>query len=89
MSSYPKDYFSSYRSVDRALEIASKIEEDLTDIPRKCGKQKAVIEVGDPIEVPAEKFRGDGEDPLIVSVRNQLEALMQKLQSESTMVAKR
>jgi len=54
------------------LDIAAKVLEDLTDQPRKCGEQKVIIEVCEPIEVPPEKYRGSAPDPLIGMVQSSL-----------------
>ena len=82
MASYPKDYLAENPSADRLLEIAAKVLEDLTDQRRKCGEQKVVIEVCQPIEVPPEKYRGTEPDPLIGMVRSQLLEKIGQLEGE-------
>jgi hypothetical protein len=76
MASYPKDYLANGPSKDRILEIAAKIHEDLTDKPRKCGKQRAIIDVCEAIEVTPEKHRGNDPDPLSSKIQK---ALMDRL----------
>ena len=82
MASYPKDYLAGSPSVDRVLEIAAKILEDLIDERRKCGKQKVIIEVCQPIEVPPEKYRGTEPDPLIKIVQSQILEKLGQLEGE-------
>jgi 1-acyl-sn-glycerol-3-phosphate acyltransferase len=72
MASYPQDYLVGAPSTDRVLEIAGKIQEDLTDEPRKCGPQRAIIECCDAIEVPTTKHRGPEADPLVKQIEEQL-----------------
>ncbi|QEG21239.1 1-acyl-sn-glycerol-3-phosphate acyltransferase [Mariniblastus fucicola] len=73
MASYPQDYLAGDASKDRILEISAKILEDLTDRPRKCGKQKVTIEVCEAIEVPPTKHPSGKPDPLIAKIQHQLE----------------
>ena len=82
MASYPKDYLAGSPSVDRVLDIAAKVLEDLTDQPRKCGEQKVIIEVCEPIEVPPEKYRGSAPDPLIGMVESHLLEKLAELEAE-------
>ena len=82
MASYPEDYLAGNPSADRLLEIAAKVLEDLTDEHRKYGKQKVIIEVCKPIEVPPEKYRGSEPDPLIGMVQSRLLEKLGQLESE-------
>ena len=82
MASYPKDYLAGSPSVDRVLDIAAKVLEDLTDRPRKCGEQTVIIEVCEPIEIPPEKYRGSTPDPLIGMVQSRLLGKLAELEGE-------
>lgn len=82
MASYPKDYLAGSPSVDRLLDIAAKVLEDLTDQRRQCGKQKVIIEVCEPIEVPPEKYRGSEPDPLMEMVQASLIEKLAELEGE-------
>ena len=82
MASYPEDYLAGNPSVDRLLDIAAKVHEDLTDQRRKCGEQKVIIEVCEPIEVPPKKYRGSEPDPLIGMVQSQLLDKLAQLEVE-------
>ena len=79
MASYPDDYLAGNPSNDRVLEIAAKIYEDLNDKPRKCSRQKVIVECCEAIEVPAEKHRGPETDPLIEQVVKQIKAKLETL----------
>jgi len=60
----------------------------LTDEPRKCGEQKVIIEVCQPIEVSPEKYRGSEPDPLIGMVQSLLLEKMAELEGECKPLAK-
>ncbi len=82
---YPAEYITQFPSVDRILEVVEKFEEDLADEVRVHGQMKAVIRIGQPIEVPRDRDKGASEDPLMATVRQQLEEMLGQLQSESRM----
>ena len=82
IASYPKDYLAGNPSVDRLLDIAAKVHEDLTDQRRKCGEQKVIIEVCEPVEVPPKKYRGSEPDPLIEMVQAKLLEKLAQLEVE-------
>ena len=84
MASYPKDYLKDNSTVEAVLDIAAKINEDLTDQPRRSGKQRVIVEVCEPIEVPAAKFRGTDSDPLVEQIQSSILAKLKTLQSECT-----
>ena len=79
MTTYPEDYLAGSPSVDRVLEIAAKIFEDLTHTPRKCSRQRVIIKCCEAIEVPPEKHRGPETDPLIPLVMNKLKTELENL----------
>lgn len=85
---YPEEYLIRYPSVDRILETVEKFEEDFTDKCRVHGHLKAIMVVGDPIEVSTERVRGAAEDPLMAQIRERLEAMLLELQAESVMYGK-
>ncbi|HTN73878.1 MAG TPA: 1-acyl-sn-glycerol-3-phosphate acyltransferase, partial [Pirellulaceae bacterium] len=64
VSCYPPDYLTSRPSVDRLLETIERFEEDLADKARVHGHLKAVIEVGEPLEVSPVRDRQLAVDPL-------------------------
>ena len=80
MASYPENYLADDPTIERVLDIAAKINEDLTDKPRHSGCSRAIIEVCDAIEVPATKHRGNEQDPLIEQVERQLRQKIAELE---------
>ena len=57
LATYPPGYLVR-PTVDRVLEIIEKFEEDITDKARLHGQLKVVLDVGEAIEVSAERHRG-------------------------------
>lgn len=83
---YPEQYVTRFPSVDRILETLEKFEEDLTDAARVHGQLKAVIDIGEAIEVSPERERkSPGGDPLMNDIRSRLESMLAALQGESRM----
>jgi 1-acyl-sn-glycerol-3-phosphate acyltransferase len=72
---YPQDYLSGSPSPERILETVERFEEDTTDTVRRVAPIRAVVTVGDAIEVSPERIRG-AEDPLMREIRVQLVALL-------------
>lgn len=77
---YPRGYFEN-PTPERLLETIERFEEDLTDKARPHFPIHAVIEVGDAIEVSAEKERSPEGDPLTARIRTALESLLQSSKS--------
>lgn len=73
---YPDDYFDD-PSAERVLETVERFEEDLTDRARAHPSLRAVILVGDAIEVPAEKSRSSEGDPVTALVRERMEEMLE------------
>lgn len=82
---YPDQYVTEHPSVDRILETIEKFEEDLTDNCTIHGNLKAIIDVGEAIEVSPKRERGQSSDPLTDTIRDRLETKLSQLQSESAM----
>ncbi len=72
---YPPDYLTVNPTPERIVETVERFEEDLTDRVRTVSPFRAVVTVGDAIEVAPERVRG-GEDPLMKTVRERLEMLL-------------
>ncbi|HEY5227616.1 MAG TPA: hypothetical protein VIJ19_03690, partial [Opitutaceae bacterium] len=72
---YPDDYLSQAPSPERVLETVERFEEDTTDAVRRVSPIRAVIMVGDAVEVSQERVRG-GEDPLMKTLRDQIESML-------------
>jgi 1-acyl-sn-glycerol-3-phosphate acyltransferase len=82
LATYPPGYLVR-PTVDRVLEIVEKYEEDITDKARLHGDLKVVLNVGDAIEVSAERDRHAAVDPLMVQIQQSLQAMIDQLAEES------
>src|SRR5436190_1717430 len=85
LATYPPGYLVR-PTVDRVLEIIEKFEEDITDKARLHGQLKVVLDVGEPIEVSPERQRGVSVDPLMVQIREALQAMIDHLAEESPLL---
>jgi hypothetical protein len=65
------------------LEIVEKFEEDLTDVAQPHGPTKAVIEIGEAIEVSPERDRAATIDPLLLDLEGRLQNMLNRLALES------
>lgn len=72
---YPGDYLD-HPTPERTLETVERYEEDLTDAARSHGPIRAVITVGDAIEVDANRTPR-GTDPRADRLRQEMEALLE------------
>ena len=84
MISYPECYLDSHEVTDtRIVETIQRIEESI------CGKAdcsvplRAVIQIGEAINVPAEKAPRGDVDPLMFELKNQLEEMLKQLACEA------
>lgn len=73
---YPGDYVQT-PTPERILETIERYEEDLTDVARPHASIRAVITVGDPIDVEGERDRAMEIDPITAEIRRQMEALLE------------
>ena len=64
-------------SPEHLLETVERYEEDLTDVARAHFPIRAVITVGDPIEISASRDRSSEGDPVTLELRHQMELLME------------
>ncbi len=76
LSCYPVGYWGENPTPERLLETVERFEEDLTDTARTHSPIRAVIEVGEAIEVSPERTRGGDGDPLMTAIRDQLESML-------------
>jgi len=83
VSCYPPDYLVERPSVTRILETIERLEEDLTDKVRPHGHLKAIIDVGEAIEVNPERNRDAKVDPLMARIGAELQAMLDRLALES------
>ena len=76
LSCYPPDYLDADPTPERYLETVERFEEDITDKARAHAPMRAVVEVGEAIEVSPERARGAEGDPLMTAIREQLETML-------------
>jgi len=75
LACYPAGYFSPAPTPERLLETVERFEEDLTDNVRVHSPFRAVVTIGEAIEVPPERQRGES-DPVMTAIRGQLETML-------------
>ena len=80
---YPPDYLEAYPSVDRLLETIERFEEDLTGKVTVHGSLRAIIDVGEAIEVAPERDRTADVDPLMGQIERALQDMLDALARES------
>jgi len=73
---YPAGYFRPEPTPERILETAERFEEDMTDRVRKVSPIRALVDVGEAIEVSPERVRGAEGDPLMLGIQASLEAML-------------
>ncbi|MFT5525354.1 MAG: 1-acyl-sn-glycerol-3-phosphate acyltransferase [Pirellulaceae bacterium] len=83
VSCYHADYLTEMPSIDRILETVERFEEDLTDKVRVHGHLKAIIHIGEAIEVSTKRDRNVEVDPLMAQIRDTLQSQLDELAKES------
>ena len=76
LSCYPADYLAVDPTPERYLETVERFEEDISDKARLHSPMRALVEVGEAIEVSPERARGSEGDPLMGAIREQLESML-------------
>jgi 1-acyl-sn-glycerol-3-phosphate acyltransferase len=79
---YPADYITPESSAERLLETVERFEEDLTDEATIHGPWKAVLQVGEAIEVSAGRHKRGTEDPLMMELRSSMTSMLDSLIAE-------
>ena len=82
LHNYPVNYFSPAPTPERLLETVERFEEDLTDDVRIHRPIRAVVSIGEAIEVNPTREKSAEGDPLMLEVRRQLEAMLEELKSQ-------
>lgn len=82
LHNYPVDYFTPAPTPERLLETVERFEEDLTDNVRIHRPIRAVVAIGEAIEVGATREKSAEGDPLMVEIRRQLETMLAELKSQ-------
>ncbi len=83
ISAYPHDYLVRPTTPTRILETVERLEEDLTDRVRKNSPLHAIVEVGEAIEIPLERGPRGEEDPIMKTLRDNLQGQLDRLSVES------
>ena len=84
LACYPVDYLAADPTRERLLETVERFEEDLTDVARIHRPLRAVGQVGDPIEVSAERRRGEEGDVVMNRLETSLRSMLADLESAGT-----
>lgn len=82
LSFYPRHYVLPNSPPERLLETVERFEEDLTDATRVHGPLKLIIEVGEAIEVPPKRPKGEKLDPVMLELENALRSQLKNLADE-------
>ncbi len=83
VASYPPDYLTSPTTDTRILETVERLEEDLTDRAKVHSPLEVIIRVGEAIEVPADRSPRGEEDPIMRSLRDSLQRMLDDLATRS------
>lgn len=89
LSLYPARYVASRPTAERILETVERFNEHLNGDETPNGPMKAIIQVGEPIEVTAKRDRSSKTDALMQSVEQQLHQLLEQTAVECTMYTRR
>ncbi len=76
---YPPGYFTPAPTPEKLLETTERFEEDLTDQVTVHSPVRAVIDVGEAIEVNPVRDRGADGDPIMAQIRRDLETRLAAL----------
>lgn len=83
VGSYPLAYLTQPTTNTRLLETVERLEEDLTDRTRVYRPLHVIIQVAPAIVVGTDKAPKDQEDPLMISLRTQLQGMLDDLAKEA------
>jgi 1-acyl-sn-glycerol-3-phosphate acyltransferase len=79
---YPAEYVAEDSPAERILETVERFEEDLTDTTRIHAPLRAIVQVGDAIEVGSDRPKRGLDDPLMVALKNAMQSMLESLSSE-------
>ena len=85
LSLYPAKYVASRPTVDRILETVERFTEHLGDEAVPHPPMKAVVQVGDPIEVAGKRDRSAKDDRVLTELEQSLTTMLEELSTESTL----
>jgi len=79
IASYPAEYLTSPTTDTRILETVERLEEDLTDKAGIHGPMEVVIRIGEAIEVPSDRSPKGEEDPIMKTLRERMQGMLDDL----------
>ncbi len=79
LGSYPPDYLRLPTTETRVLETVERLDEDLNDYARIHSPLHAIIDVGEAIDVDVQKSPREGDDPLMIKLRDTLQFMLDQL----------
>ena len=79
---YPAGYFRPEPTPERIMETVERFEEDMNDVVRTVSPIRAMVDVGEAIEVSTERVRGGEGDPLMTGIERSIEAMLAKSLAE-------
>lgn len=82
LSFFPDDHSGENATPESLIEAVERLQENLTGKVSVHGPLRAVVEVLDPIEVTAERVRG--EDPVMVRLHADLQSAVIRLREEAS-----
>ncbi|MEJ7593463.1 MAG: 1-acyl-sn-glycerol-3-phosphate acyltransferase [Planctomycetaceae bacterium] len=85
LSLYPARYVASRPTVDRILETVERFNENLWGDETQHGPMKAIIQVGEPIEVNPKRDRSSKVDALMQAIEHSLNELLKQSADECRM----
>jgi 1-acyl-sn-glycerol-3-phosphate acyltransferase len=86
VASYPAEYLTPPTTDTRILETVERLEEDLTDHADVHGPLEVILRVGEAIPVSADRSPRGEEDPIMKSLRDALQSMLDELSTESRTV---
>lgn len=88
LSLFPPSYLASHPSVDRILETVERMAEALTGEEQAHGPMRAIVQVGDPLEVSPKRDRSAKTDPVLAHVESNLTSMLSSLSELSPLFDK-
>lgn len=86
VASYPPEYLLPPTTDTRILETVERLEEDLTDRANVHGPLEVILRIGEAIPVPADRSPRGEEDPIMKTLRDVLQSMLDDLSGESSPV---
>lgn len=72
LSLFPKEYVASNPTPDRILETVERVAEALSGEEQVHGPMRVILQIGEPMAVPAKRDRSATTDPVLQHIEDQL-----------------